>query len=246
MRNPTIEIDNTAEETCCCNKKGKCKCETPCEDCKCNKEQAEGCEPVEHTVNECGVPVLEIMTDDNGNQYIRKDMYDTMAEDYHKLQDSYDKCDADRLMALADIANIRRRFEKEKSDLIANGGRNFLNTLLPAFNTIFSAIEALKRLPEENQDLAGLNHIWNELLRVLKNANVEVVVPRQGDDFDVDSMNAIASLELPETDSDYKVGQVALCMSPIYKMNGKVISYAAVGTYKAPEVKEETASEAES
>lgn len=166
-------------------------------------------------------------------RYVNEEVYNQNADALQKLQNAYDKLDTDRLMALADIQNMRRRYNNEQVEARKNQDRHLLEVLIPFFNNMFASVSALRRIPESEQTDTGLLRLWDELKKTLEKTGIEILEPQIGDEFDLDTMAAVTSIT--SEDENTKPNTVAICMSPAYKLNGKVVKYANVGVYAATE-----------
>lgn len=136
----------------------------------------------------------------------------------------------------ADMANMRKQLEKEADDFKKYANKDFIKELIPSLDAFDMA---LKKEPEDEtlkKYLEGFQMIHKKLLAVLKNAGVELIDPKVGDEYDSNTMEAFQSIDGEEDN------KVVDCFVKGYKLKdhllraaGVVISKKAVQT----EVKEE-------
>ncbi len=133
-----------------------------------------------------------------------------------ELKDKY-------IRTVAEFDNFRRRTNKEKAELILNGGEKAVVALLPVVDDFERA------LADENKEDAeaikkGFELIHKKILKAFEGLGVKRI-DTADKDFDTDVMEAIAMV--PGV-ADDKKGKVVDCVQAGYTMNDKVIRHAKV------------------
>ena len=130
----------------------------------------------------------------------------------------------DRLYKQAEFDNYRKNVMKDKADLILNGGKKVLESMLPVVDDFELALQHMSG----DGDVAALREggelILKKLLQTLKSHGVEAIDTKDKD-FDTDFPEAIAQFPAP---TDELKGKVVDCPKNGYTMNGKVLPFAQV------------------
>lgn len=124
--------------------------------------------------------------------------------------------------ALADYQNLIKRVEKEKLEVVLRANKNIIERLLPIVDSIEHAALV------HNED-PGLKMILDQSYKLLNDSNVQVIEPRQGDEFDA------LTHEVVEIVEGGKPHTIAKLLSKGYKWNAAVpvvIRPAKVAVYK--------------
>ncbi len=129
----------------------------------------------------------------------------------------------DRLYKQAEFDNYRKNVMKEKTDLILNGGKRVLESMLPVMDDFELAIQHM-----DTQDVAavkeGVELILKKFMQTLKSHGV-AQMKTENQDFNTDYHEAIAQLPAP---SDEMKGKVMDCTKKGYTLNDKVLRFAQV------------------
>lgn len=130
----------------------------------------------------------------------------------------------DRLYKQAEFDNYRKNVMKEKTDLILNGGKKVLESMLPVVDDFELALQHMNGDGDVAALREGVELILKKLLQTLKSHGVEAI-DTTGKDFDTDFHEAIAQFPAPTEDMK---GKVVDCTKKGYTLNGKVLRYAQV------------------
>ncbi|MDR0463121.1 MAG: nucleotide exchange factor GrpE [Pseudomonadales bacterium] len=130
-----------------------------------------------------------------------------VAELENKLAETNEKL----ARVLADYQNLVRRHREERAETIKFATRDFVEMLIQPYDHL--------RLASESLNDPGLNMIIDEFMQVLKEQQVEQLIP-EGETFDVVTMEAVE-----KTGKGDKVTKV---FSPGYILNGRVLRPARV------------------
>ena len=125
--------------------------------------------------------------------------------------------------AKADYLNLKKEFEKERTELIKFANAALILDLLP----IYSHLEkAFKQVPEEQIQSAwvkGLSHIKKEFEDFLKNLGLEKI-KSEGEKFNPEFHEAVEQ----STEGQAPSGTIVKEVEPGFQMYGKVIKPAQV------------------
>jgi len=143
--------------------------------------------------------------------------------------------DKDRLLrTLAEMENLRKRTEREVSDMRQYGIASFARDVLAVADNMERALEALDAELRETANpatktlLDGVELTERELLKVLEKHGVTKFEPKKGDKFDPNLHQAM--YELP--DPTQPAGTVAQVVQPGYMIGERMLRPALVGVAK--------------
>lgn len=141
----------------------------------------------------------------------------------------------DRLLrTLAEMENLRKRTEREVSDMRQYGIASFARDVLAVADNMERALEALDAELRETANpatktlLDGVELTERELLKVLEKHGVTKFEPKKGDKFDPNLHQAM--YELP--DPSQPAGTVAQVVQPGYMIGERMLRPALVGVAK--------------
>jgi molecular chaperone GrpE len=135
----------------------------------------------------------------------------------------------DRYMrTAADLENLRRRFDREKSDLLKFGQESLFKDCLPALDSLERALPAEGQRPagvdEQAQSyLDGMNLVRRQLLEVFRKHGLEPIDAR-GAPFDPNLHQAIQRIDSDEVDVETVKDEFARG----YLLNGRLLRPAMV------------------
>lgn len=149
---------------------------------------------------------------------------ETVEDQLAKALEEIAKLKEKALYQKAEFENYRKRTAMEKADLIKNGGKKVISTILP----VIDDMELAQKNMEKAQDVAavkeGVNLIIDKFLSLLKREGLEQI-DAVGKPFDVDFHEAIAMV--PGQPDEMK-GKVIDCIQTGYTLNGDVIRHSKV------------------
>jgi molecular chaperone GrpE len=141
----------------------------------------------------------------------------------------------DRLLrTLAEMENLRKRTDREVSDMRQYGIASFARDVLAVADNMERALEALDGELRETANpgvkalLDGVELTERELLKVLDKHGVKQYEPKKGDKFDPNLHQAM--YELP--DPSQPAGTVAQVVQPGYMIGERMLRPALVGVAK--------------
>ena len=144
-----------------------------------------------------------------------KDSVEALKEENSKLKDQL-------LRTIAEFDNFRKRTNKEKAELILNGGKKTITDILPLLDDFERALEDKSDDPVAIKE--GMQMIFNKFVKTLEGMGVKKIETNEAD-FNTDYHEAIAMV--PGVGEDKK-GKVIDCVQTGYTMNDQVIRHAKV------------------
>jgi len=148
----------------------------------------------------------------------------TDAEKLADAQAEIDELKNKMLYKQAEFENFRKRVLSEKADLILNGGKKVLESMLPVVDDLERALKNMDNAEDVAAVKEGVDLICKKFLNVLKGQGV-TPIETEGADFNVDLHEAIAQIPAP---TDELKGKVLDCTLKGYMLNDKVLRYAQV------------------
>ena len=154
-------------------------------------------------------------TEEEGAGKEEKDPMEALKEENSKLKEQL-------LRTIAEFDNFRKRTNKEKAELLLNGGRKTVTSILPILDDFERA------LSDKSEDAVaikkGMQMIFNKFVKTLESMGVKKIETDEAD-FNTDCHEAIAMV--PGM-GDNKKGKVIDCVQTGYTMNDQVIRHAKV------------------
>lgn len=154
-----------------------------------------------------------------------KELEAKLAEANHKYEEadkSTDQWKNKYYQAYADMANTRKQVEKENADFKQYAIKSFIEELIPSLDGFDLALKAKPEDEKLRNYLQGFEMIHAKLLNVLKQADVEIVDPKRGDEYDPHRMQAFDTIEGEE---DNRVSEV---FTKGYMLHGHMLRPAGV------------------
>lgn len=133
------------------------------------------------------------------------------------------------LRVTAEMQNMRRRMEEEKSNLLKYEGENLIKNLLPVVDNFERAIsmDDINLEDEVSKFLSGFKMIYGNLSNVLQGYEVQVI-DALNKPFDPNTMEAVIAEEVEGVEPNVVVD----VLQKGYTYKGKVIRYAMVKVSK--------------
>ncbi|MCK6606494.1 MAG: nucleotide exchange factor GrpE [Ignavibacteriaceae bacterium] len=124
---------------------------------------------------------------------------------------------------VAELENIRRRNEKEKSDFFRYEGESIIRRLLPVIDDFERSLTEIEKAKEVDSVKKGIQLIHQKLTKVLEESGVQKI-DSVGKEFNVDLHDAL----MHQTTPDYPPHTVVSEFAPAYMFKDKVIRHAQV------------------
>ena len=144
-----------------------------------------------------------------------------------QLQLELDNANAERLRAIADFQNFRRRNQQDMAAFRQLATENFVSELLPVLDNFERTVEHLNAGVDPEKMLAGVGAVERQLRSVLESQNVKRI-PTIGEPFDPEFHEAVGMEASEEHDDDIVTAE----LEPGYKIGSKVIRPARVKVAK--------------
>ncbi len=107
--------------------------------------------------------------------------------------------------AYADMDNLKKRMEKDHQQVIKYRGQGFLEALLPVFDNFYNCFKVTPDDPKLAAYCKGFEMIYNQMVNSLEAEGVKEIMPKVGEKFDHNSMQAVDVVEGEEDDLVVKV-----------------------------------------
>ncbi len=130
--------------------------------------------------------------------------------------------------ARAELANARKRFEKERNEAGQLANSLLLRKILPVLDDLNRAI---KTVPDDLRQHAWVDGVWliqRKFLNVLDSEGVQPIEVKPGDAFDPTLHEAVTH----EASPDHKEGEIIAEIQTGYKFSGQVLRPALVRVAK--------------
>ena len=166
------------------------------------------------------------MKDTNNDKKVQDDVMSVPKAEYEALKARADEMASyyDKYLRLqAEFDNAKKRFEKDRSDLLRYANDGFLLEFMPILDNLEAAEKYIKEAKDFKAVQEGVDIIQVQIQRFLKDIGVERV-KTVGEKFDP---NVHEAIEVEEK-SDGDDGMVVLELKPGYKLNGRLLRPASV------------------
>ncbi|MCF0199213.1 MAG: nucleotide exchange factor GrpE [Bacteroidaceae bacterium] len=135
-----------------------------------------------------------------------------------------EELEKDRLYKQAEFDNYRKRIIKEKTDLILNGGRKVLESMLPVVDDMERGLQHMDAAADVTAVKEGVELILKKFLATLKSHGV-TAMEATGTDFNTDFHEAVTQFPAPTPELK---GKVIDCTEKGYMLNDTVLRFAKV------------------
>jgi molecular chaperone GrpE len=137
-----------------------------------------------------------------------------------ELEDQKDKY----LRLAAEFDNYRKRTMKEKSELILNGGKKCIESILPVVDDFERALSNMEKATDVDAVKEGVALIYNKFTASLAQNGVKKI-EATGQPLDTDFHEAIAVIPAP---TEEQKGKIIDCVQTGYMLNDTVLRHAKV------------------
>ena len=137
-----------------------------------------------------------------------------MGEKLAEVNDKY-------LRTVAEYENYRKRTAREKQQLIINGGKDVVKSILPVVDDLERALQSM---PEDDAHREGVQLIYNKLMNTLSQQGLKLIEAK-GEKFDENLHEAVT--QIPAPDESLK-GCVVDVVEKGYYLNDMVLRYPKV------------------
>ena len=151
----------------------------------------------------------------------KKNAIHTLEEKVRELGEKLLEQDDKYKRLYADFENHRKRNLAEKTDLILNGGKDVIKSLLPVIDDLERALQAM---PEEEPCREGVQLIYNKMMKILEQKGLKPMEVK-GEKFNEDLHEAVTRIPAP---TEEQKGTVLDVTEKGYYLNDKVLRFAKV------------------
>ena len=130
---------------------------------------------------------------------------------------------------MAEFDNFRKRTEKEKSEMFANGEKTVVEAILPVIDNFERALDMAAQDEEKKEDpfIDGMDKVYRQLMDELDKLGVKPI-EALGTDFDPGLHNAV----MQEETEEYKSGKVCKELQKGYTLKDSVVRHSMVSVAK--------------
>lgn len=169
---------------------------------------------------------------------------DTKETEEDILKDEIKTLKEEKIRVLAEMENLRKRFEREKVDSIKYGSVNFARDILSPGDNLDRALSAINEEEEHSQSIKnlieGLLMVKKELATALEKNGI-IKIDSLNKKFDPNLHQAMMEIE----NNDFDEGVVVQEIQTGYKMHDRLLRPAMVAVSKKPQKATELESEKE-
>ncbi len=157
-------------------------------------------------------------------------------DDISKLNEEIENLKEERLRTLAEMDNLRKRFEKDKIDSIRYGNHNLARDILTLGDNLSRALDAIssdeKRPESFNNLIDGLNIVQKEFVTILEKHGVKKI-ESINKKFDHNYHQAMLEVETDEFNEGYVVQEI----QSGFTLHDRLLRPSMVSVSKKPENK---------
>lgn len=126
---------------------------------------------------------------------------------------------------MAEFDNFRKRTDKEKSEMFANGEKTVIEAILPVIDNFERALDMASQDEEKKDDpfIEGMDKVYRQLIGELEKLGVKPI-EALGADFDPNLHNAV----MQEENKEYESGKVCKELQKGYTLNDSVVRHSMV------------------
>ena len=154
----------------------------------------------------------------------KKTNQDNLQVKIDELSSSVEKEKNQFLRLFAEFENYKKRTSKERLELFKTASQELVSALLPVLDDFERALAEIKK-SERNDQLQGIELIYNKLFDTLQNQGLTKLEVNEGDGFDAELHEAITQIPAPK---EKLKGKVIDVVGTGYKLGEKIIRYPKV------------------
>ena len=154
----------------------------------------------------------------------KKTKQDNLQDKIDELSSSVEKEKNQFLRLFAEFENYKKRTSKERLELFKTASQDLVSALLPVLDDFERALAEIKK-SERNDQLQGIELIYNKLFDTLQNQGLTKLEVNEGDGFDAELHEAITQIPAPK---EKLKGKVIDVVGTGYKLGEKIIRYPKV------------------
>ena len=153
------------------------------------------------------------------------EMAEPQVDEVAQLKEELASAKDQNLRLYAEFENFKRRNAKERLELMSTANRDVMQAMLPIIDDFERAMKNISRTDENQALFEGVDLIYQKLTETLKQKGLKPMESSIGKDFDVETMEAITRLPVPDKKQN---GKVLDEVERGYYLGDKVLRYARV------------------
>ena len=154
----------------------------------------------------------------------KKTKQDNQQDKIDELSSSVEKEKNQFLRLFAEFENYKKRTSKERLELFKTASQELVTALLPVLDDFDRALAEIKK-SDTNDQLQGIELIYNKLFDTLQSQGLTKMEVNKGDGFDAELHEAITQIPAPK---EKLKGKVIDVVGTGYKLGEKIIRYPKV------------------
>ena len=158
---------------------------------------------------------------------------ETIEDEEEKLQEEIRSLKEDKIRVLAEMENLRKRFDREKIDSIKYGSVNFARDILSPGDNLERALSAINQEEDHPQSIKnlieGLKMVQKEFSSALEKNGISKI-NSMNEKFDPNLHQAMMEVERDDLDEGIVVQEIQTG----YMMHDRLLRPAMVGVSKKP------------
>lgn len=156
------------------------------------------------------------------NQPTQDDAQSTSSDsDISQIQHEIDQLKAQSQRALADYANLKKRYDKERVEIGTFVTESIVTQLLPSIDNLDRAVQYATAEEQKSALFQGLTMTMSQIHQVFTDLGVTKLEAQAGQDFDPHYHEAVDTIPGPQ-------GKIVAQLQPGYQINSRVIRPAQV------------------
>jgi molecular chaperone GrpE len=159
---------------------------------------------------------------------------ESIEDEEEKLQEEIRSLKEDKIRVLAEMENLRKRFDREKIDSIKYGSVNFARDILSSGDNLERALSAINQEEDHPQSIKnlieGLKMVQKELSNALEKNGISKIISIN-EKFDPNLHQAMMELERDDIDEGIIVQEIQTG----FMMHDRLLRPAMVGVSKKPQ-----------
>ncbi len=145
-----------------------------------------------------------------------------------KLRSERDQIYERLARATAEFKNSQKRLETEFDQRIQYANSSLIKTLLPTIDNFERALAQDATKVDSAAILKGLQIVYDQMISVLRQQNIEEIAPKVGDPFDPTHHEAV----MQQPSDQYTEPTVTMLLEKGYAMHGRTLRPAKVAVSK--------------
>ncbi len=175
----------------------------------------------------------------DGAKDIAEEIIDGVGDTLDVVQDVAEDFKDKYFKVLAEMENLRKRFDAERTEVMKYRASSFIQNILPTVDMFQMAMKAQNASDEVKNWLIGFEMILNNFISALEGEGVKEIVVNKGDDFDANFHHAIEEIETEEVEP----GKIVEVKMKGYTLHDKLLRPATVTVAKQQNKQEENLEE---